>query len=116
MNKSIRNAKRIMREAFCNWIGEIKIDNKDVDYRFGDNCLFINFNYTDTLLRSFKVKEENEYHIHGEATDKETIIYGHSSHPQMPEDALYRFGGRFKGLYFVGKILYETDKHVQDNI
>lgn len=116
MNKSIRNADRILREAFCGWIAEVNIDNKDAGYQFSDNCLFINFNYTDTLLKRFKVKEENEYHIHGEAVDNSSIIYGHSSHPQSPEVALYRFGGRFRGLYFVEKILYETDKHVQDNI
>lgn len=116
MSKSIRDAGRIMREAFCNWIAEITIDNKDAGYRFGDNCLFINFNYTDTLRKRFKVKEENEYHIHGDAADKSSIVYGHSTHPQLPEEALYQFGGRFRGLYFVEKVLYETDKHVQDNI
>ena len=116
MDKSIRNADRILREAFCNWIATIKIDNRDADYQFGDNCLFINFNYTDTLLRRFKVKMGNECHIHGEAADRDSIIYGHSTHPQLPEEALYQLGGRFRGLYFVEKILYETDKHVQDNI
>lgn len=116
MRKSIRDAGRIMREAFCNWIGEITIDNKGAGFRFSDNCLFINFNYTDTLQKRFKVKEENEYHIHGEAADKNSIIFGHSAHPQLPEERLYQFGGRFRGLYFVEEILYETDKHVQDNI
>ncbi len=116
MRKSIRDASRIMREAFCNWIGEITIDNEDASYRFGDNCLFINFNYTDTLQKHFNVREENEYHVHGEATDKDSIIFGHSTHPQLPEETLYQFGGRFRGLYFVEEILYETDKHVQDNI
>lgn len=116
MSKSIRNAGRILREAFCNWIAGITIDDTDAGYRFGDNCLFINFNYTGTLVKRFKVKEENEYHIHGEASDKNSIVYGHSAHPQLPEDALYQFGGRFRGLYFVENILYNTDKHVQDNI
>ena len=116
MSKSIRDADRILRETFCDWIGEITIDNKDAGYRFGDNCMFINYNYTNTLLKRFKVKEENEYHIHGEAADKSSIIYGHSTHPQLPEGALYQFGGRFRGLYFVEEILYKTDKHVQDNI
>ncbi|GLI51488.1 hypothetical protein TSYNTROOL_15740 [Tepidanaerobacter syntrophicus] len=116
MRKSIRDASRIMREAFCNWIGEITINNEDASYRFGNNCLFINFNYTDTLQKHFNVREENEYHVHGEATDKDSIIFGHSTHPQLPEETLYQFRGRFRGLYFVEEILYETDKHVQDNI
>ena len=116
MRKRIRNANRILREAFCSWIATITIDNKNAGYQFGDNCLFINFNYTDTLLKRFAVKEENEWHIHGEATDKDSIIFGHSAHPELPEPLLYRMGGRFRGLYFVEEILYETDKHVRDNL
>lgn len=116
MRKSIRNADKILREAFCDWIEEIEIDSKDTSYQFGDNCLFINFNYTDTLLKRFKVKKDNIFHIHGEAKDRSSIIYGHSTHPHLPESSLYQFGGRFRGLYFVEEILYMTDKHVQDNI
>lgn len=116
MRNSIKNANRILREAFCSWIATIRIDAKDTDYEFGDNCVFINFNYTDTLLKRFAVKDTNEFHIHGEASDKKSIIFGHSSHPQEPEHMLARFEGRFLGLYYVDKILYETDKHCQDNI
>ena len=116
MKKSVRNAHRILREAFCRWIATITIDEKDTGYQFGDNCLFINFNYTDTLMRRFDVQAEDEFHIHGEANDKESIVIGHSTHPQLPEVMLYRLGGRFRGLFFIEHILYETDKHVQDNI
>jgi hypothetical protein len=116
MQRCIRNAGRILREAFCNWIATINIEASNAAYKFGDNCVFINFNYTDTLLKKFAVKETKEFHIHGEASDKESIIYGHSSHPQEPEYTLARFGGRFLGLYYVDRVLYETDKHCQDNI
>lgn len=116
MSKSIRNANRILREAFCTWIKEIRVDSVKSEYDFGENCLFINFNYTDTLLKRFGVKDEDEYHIHGEAKDKKSIIFGHSSHPQLPESMLYKLGGRFRGLYFVEEILYATDKHVEDNL
>lgn len=116
MNKSIRNANRILKEAFCGWISTIAINKGEAAYDFGDNCLFLNFNYTDTLIKRFNVKEPDEYHVHGEASDKASIIFGHASHPQMPEEVLYRMGGRFRGLYFIEKLLYETDKHVQDNI
>lgn len=116
MNRTIRNAKRILQTAFCDWIAALSIAEEDAGFHFGDNCLFINFNYTDTLLKRFSVRAEQEYHIHGEATDRDSIIFGHSLHPQLPEEQLYRFGGRFRGLYYVDKLLYETDKHVEDNI
>lgn len=116
MRRCIKNAGYILREAFCNWIATIHIEAEVAGYEFGDNCLFINFNYTDTLLKRFAVEKTKEFHIHGEAADKKSIIYGHSSHPQEPEPLLARFGGRFLGLYYVDEILYETDKHCQDNI
>lgn len=116
MRKSIRNAKRILREAFCAWISTIAIDRRDSDYQFGDHCFFINFNYTDTLHKRFGIGAGNECHIHGEAADKASILFGHSAHPWLPEDALARLGGRFGGLYLLENLLYETDKHVADNI
>lgn len=68
--------------------------------------MFINFNYTDTLHKCMGVKEEFEYHIHGEAGDSKSIIFGHNDHPQEPEERLERLGGRFRGLYYVDNILY----------
>ena len=116
MRKSIRNANRILKEAFCSWIKEVHIESSKSQYDFGDNCLFINFNYTDTLVKRLGIKEDDEYHIHGEAKDKKSIIFGHASHPQLPEQMLYKMGGRFRGLYYIEEILYYTDKHVEDNM
>lgn len=116
MEKSIRNANRILREAFCDWIATITIDEKEPNYLFGDNCLFINFNYTDTLFKRFRVQDTDEFHIHGKASDKKSIIFGHSLHPQLPEKFLSLLHGRFHGLSLIENILYETDKHVRDNI
>lgn len=116
MAKSVVNANRILKEAFSSWISTISPDNTDSGFRFGDNCYFINFNYTDTLEKRFAVPETDITHIHGEAYDAKSIIIGHATHPQEPEEALYRFGGRFRGLFLIDYILYQTDKHVRDNI
>lgn len=116
LSRCIKNAGRILQEAFCSWIATVNIEERDAGYEFGDNCVFINFNYTDTLLKKFSINPEYEYHIHGEAADKESIIFGHSSHPQEPQYELAKLGGRFSGLYYVDRMLYETDKHCQDNI
>ncbi len=114
LRQTIRNAKRIIREAFCSWISSIQIERQVPEYRFGKNCLFINFNYTSTLEKRFGIDERDVFHIHGEATDKESIVFGHSGHPQTPEPILYTFGGRFRGLYFVDELLYETDKQADE--
>lgn len=116
MKRSIKNASRILKEAFCGWIASIAIEKQESSYHFGENCLFINFNYTDTLLNRFQIDPTDELHIHGEASDKASIVFGHSDHPQQPTVELARWGGRFRGLYLVEELLYETDKHVHENL
>lgn len=116
LKRSLRNAKRILTEAFCGWIASIAIEEADSGYQFGENCVIINFNYTDTVVKRFGVHPGKECHIHGQADDKDSIVFGHSRHSHMPEPLLKRLGGRFFGLYLIEEILYETDKHCQDNI
>lgn len=104
----------------------VVIDSGDSGYRFDESCYFINFNYTDTLEKRFGVDENEDYHIHGEADDPESIIFGHSTHPEtafqelMEQKFVRTFEGkkskRLQGLYLIEDALYETDKHVQDNI
>lgn len=113
--KCVRDAKRIMREAFCGWISSLQIPAEEAPYTFGENCFFINFNYTHSLSR-FGVPQNRIFHIHGEAKDKKSIIYGHASHPYTPEQTLYRLGGRFRGLFLAEDLLYQTDKKVDENI
>lgn len=111
------HAQRILREIFCDWVTSIDISEEEPKYDFGENALFINFNYTDTLLKRFGVKEINEYHVHGSARDKDSIIVGHSTHPELPCESLrmWKDKPRFQGLYYVEEFLYNADKHVEDN-
>lgn len=111
LERSVENAQMILREAFCDWIATVSVEEKDSGYHFGNNCLFVNFNYTDMLEKHFGIPSENIFHIHGETTEKESIVFGHSMHPQLPVEVLANFGGRFHGLYLVERLLYETDKH-----
>lgn len=116
MKRSVKNASRILKETFCGWIASVVIDRREPSHNFGEGCLFINFNYTDTLLKRFQIDSKDEFHIHGEAADKKSIIFGHSDHPQQPTEELAIFGGRFRGLYLLEELLYATDKHVHENI
>lgn len=109
------NSKKILQEAFSSWINNKHIETIDSGYHFPGNCYIINFNYTNTVKSRFGVTEDNEFHIHGEADDKESIIVGHSSHPEYALSQLAELGGRFEGLFFIENALYESDKHVDDN-
>lgn len=111
------NAQRILKELFREWVMSIDISEEIPEYEFGDNVLFVNFNYTDTLLKRFGVREINEFHIHGSADQKESIIVGHATHPELPYEPLKNFKDkpRFQGLYYIEEFLYKADKHVEDN-
>lgn len=117
IQRCANNAQRILREAFSDWIRSIDIPENDAKYDFGENCLFVNFNYTDTLVKLFHVSAKNEFHIHGTASDKESIIFGHSTHPERPYKGLQMGADhpRYQGLYYVEEFLYNADKHVEDN-
>lgn len=111
------NAQKILNTAFCNWVGSLKIKNKQKsNIKFKENCIFINFNYTSTLEDIFGVDEDDVIHIHGIADENDSIIFGHSIHPQKPEDFLLTLPARFIGLYIIEQLLYETDKHARSNI
>lgn len=117
IQKCANNAQKILKEVFCDWVTSFNISEKESEYNFGENALFINFNYTDTLLKRFGVKEVNEYHIHGSALDKNSIIVGHSTHPELPYEPLrmWKDKPRLQGLYYIEEFLYNADKHVEDN-
>ena len=116
LKKTAQNARKILITAFCDWVNSIKIEKQDCKFHFKDNCYFVNFNYTETLEKCFGIDEDDICHIHGDAKDPESIIVGHCSHPQSPEIALKQLGGRFRGLYHIEEILFETDKHTEENI
>ena len=109
------NSRKILQEAFSDWIESKNIESKDSGFAFPKKCFVINFNYTNTVRKRFCVSEDLDYHIHGEAGDKESIIVGHASHPEYPLAQLKTLGGRLEGLYYIETVLYESDKHVDDN-
>lgn len=117
IQKCANNAQRVLKELFRDWVMTIQIEEKKNEYQFGDNVLFVNFNYTDTLGKRFGVKPVNEFHIHGLAQDKESILVGHATHPEYPYEPLRQMKGtpRMKGLYYIEDFLYNADKHVEDN-
>lgn len=117
IQKCADNAQKILKELFREWVMSIHISERISEYEFGDNVLFVNFNYTDTLLKRFGVKGANEFHIHGSAAQKESIVVGHATHPELPYEPLKNFKDkpRFQGLYYIEEFLYDADKHVEDN-
>ncbi|MBQ9042807.1 MAG: hypothetical protein IJ111_08325 [Eggerthellaceae bacterium] len=124
MQETVYQAVDILDECFRQWLASVDVGDANPGFAFGDGCYFINFNYTDTLQRRFGI--DNVYHIHGSVADGEPLVFGHASHPEMafPElieqKIVHHVNGgkssRLIGSYFVENALYETDKHVMDNV
>lgn len=74
--EDLHDSYAIIRKIFSKWISSIKIQPCKAIYNFG-NCLFINFNYTDTLCKRFGVDKRLMIHVHGEAQKEESIVFGH---------------------------------------
>ena len=127
LSKTVSQAKRILQKLFSDWIVSLDVKPASVfSHQFEEDSVFINFNYTDTLEKRFGIDPNNIFHIHGEAKYPATIVVGHASHPEQPFEELLeqKFihledGGRsprLEGLYYVERVLYETDKQIQDNL
>lgn len=126
LQKTVDDALKILQNVFGSWISSIEIEEKDSGYVFDNSCYCINFNYTNTLEKRFSVDFGDINYIHGEFENPESIVFGHSTHPEtafpelMKQKFIHRIGGgkskRLRSLYLIENALYETDKHVQDNI
>lgn len=109
MQLGIRDLKKLLRELFCQWIMSINVEPKQCEYNFKD-CLFINFNYTNTLRARFGVSDIRDYHIHGIASKKKSIIFGHSNHQNDILITLRKTVGRLKGLAQIAMAQFKMNK------
>lgn len=73
-----------LSENLKEWILSISIDNVEVKREFenilkGKKNYFLNFNYTDTLVRLYDIDEEDICHLHGSAYEEDVLIMGHNA-------------------------------------
>lgn len=80
--EEVENLTQDIKDAFTSWIKEIDFpnscNNRTSKIKFNDDCLFINFNYTDTLEIVYQVPKEKILYIHNNANDTfGGLIFGH---------------------------------------
>lgn len=83
-----------LKQQFTEWILQLKLPNNANENMVvvDKSASFINFNYTDTLERLYKVTPDHIFYIHNKAVDtNSTLILGHSRNPQNTKtlDELY---------------------------
>ena len=67
-----------IREAFHQWVAELKIGdkNKKIELKT-DDTVFLTFNYTSTLQTLYGIDEDKVLHIHGKAGTDDELVLGH---------------------------------------
>ena len=83
-----------LKQQFTDWILQLRLPNNAIENMVvvDKSATFINFNYTDTLERLYKVTPDQIFYIHNKAVDTNSaLILGHSRNPQNTKtlDELY---------------------------
>lgn len=70
-------------DAFKEFISNVALPNtiKGMELKIDTNALFLNFNYTDTLERYYRIKESQILYIHNKATSDNILVLGHATDP-----------------------------------
>lgn len=74
-----------LKERFTEWVLQLQLPDNAVQcmVHIDNKAVFINFNYTDTLERLYKVPSDRIFYIHNKAiSTKSTLILGHSRNPK----------------------------------
>lgn len=85
-SETVLDFQEFLSQYFKEWISNIALPDDKELCSFAPDSFFINFNYTDTLEKLYKVPSDKILHIHGQATDPESqLIIGHSSKTTINE-------------------------------
>lgn len=96
----------VLQYCFEKWVYDI-LDTIDVPNRIyleKQDSYYINFNYTDTLQLLYNIQEDRIFHIHGRATNRERLVFGHNQyHKSVKYDSP-----------FIKPICEELDKYYKE--
>ena len=80
------SVRRAISLKFTEWVKTL--DSVEIKKKIDlpEACLYISFNYTDTLERVYGVKENRIVYIHGKASRGDDLIYGHGKNQFVLEN------------------------------
>ena len=86
---SVRESISLKFTEWVKTLDGVKIKKK---IELPEACLYISFNYTDTLERVYGIKENRIVYIHGKASRGDELIYGHGKNQFVLEnDVMEKF-------------------------
>lgn len=86
---SVRDAISLKFTEWVKTLDDVKISKK---MELPEACLYISFNYTDTLERVYGIEENRIVYIHGKASRGDELIYGHGkNHFVLERDVMEKY-------------------------
>lgn len=93
MNGFFRMIKKHLSESFTELAKTLSCDSTKPILELPDANLYISFNYTDTLEKVYGIPESKILYIHGKASRRDDLIFGHSkSHFELEEEIKRKYG------------------------
>lgn len=98
VNEEFSAIKDYLKTDFQKWLVKAyeKCNNDRKIQLWGEDSLFLTFNYTKTLEDFYGIDTKQVYHIHGIIDDKDSMVFGHGLNEEELNDILenqkLRFG------------------------
>lgn len=88
-----------IQESFCAWVESIDVSAAHPSFRFDNDDIFMNFNYTKTLESVYKIDSRRINHIHGGSASGSELIFGHGVAPEKEEPEQDENGDSNRTMY-----------------
>ena len=80
------SVRRAISQKFTEWVKTMDSVEIKKKIELPEACLYISFNYTDTLERVYGIEESRIVYIHGKASRGDELIYGHGKNQFVLEN------------------------------
>lgn len=80
------SVRRAISQKFTEWVKTMDSVEIKKKIELPEACLYISFNYTDTLERVYGIEESRIAYIHGKASRGDELIYGHGKNQFVLEN------------------------------
>ena len=82
-----------------------------------DACLYISFNYTDTLERVYGIEENKIVYIHGKASRGDELIYGHGkSQYELEYDVMKKYNLQRSDDFFIAGSFGDSESELTSHV
>ena len=84
------SVREVLSLKFTEWVKTLDAVKLEKQIELPEACLYISFNYTDTLERVYGIEEYRIVYIHGKASRGDELIYGHGKNQFVLENEVMK--------------------------